>query len=37
MRIVWLLIAAALLAAALIFTFYGFEEAPDRPLPGRGG
>ena len=29
MRIVWLLIAAALLAAALIFTFYGFEEAPE--------
>jgi LPS export ABC transporter protein LptC len=29
MRILYLLIPAALVAAALIFTFYGFEEAPE--------
>ena len=28
MRIVWLLLAAGLVAGALIFTFYGFEETP---------
>ncbi len=29
MRILYLLVPAALVAAALIFTFYGYEEAPE--------
>jgi len=29
MRILYLLVPAALLAAALVFTFYGFEAAPE--------